>query len=134
MRHSLQDGNPADDTASLTLQPATAPLTPTPAPVTVLKPVIGRPKITPQAVAGKRVTVRFPVTRSDTRKPLRTGKMICDPSIKAKVLGHAERFKNGIARLTFTIPKNAKGKLLKVRLTIKVGTRSTTRIATYRIR
>lgn len=59
--------------------------------------------------------------------------LACDPSIQGKVIRHAEQFTHGVARLSFTIPKNAKGKLLKVRLTIKVSGRSTTKIATFHI-
>ena len=60
--------------------------------------------------------------------------MICDPSIQGKVIRHAEQFTNGVARLAFTIPKNAKGKLLTVRLTIKLGGQSATKIATFRVK
>jgi hypothetical protein len=99
-----------------------------------LKAVIGAPSASPaKAVAGKRLTVAFPVRRSDNGKPLKTGTMICDPSVAGKVIPHAERFKDGTARLSFTIPASAKGKLLKVKVTIKVGKQSTTRIATFRV-
>ena len=45
--------------------------------------------------AGKRFTVSFRVTRSDTGKPLTLGKMICDPSIAGKAIAHAESFRPG---------------------------------------
>jgi hypothetical protein len=106
--------------------------TPTPAPA--VKPVIGAPTTIPaKAVAGKHFTVTFPVTRSDNGAPLTSGKMICDPSIAGKVISHAESFTGGTAKLSFTVPKTAKGKLLKVKVTIKVGNKSTTKIATFHI-
>lgn len=102
-------------------------------PPVVVKPVIGAPIATPaRAVAGKRMAVVFPVTRSDTGKPLTTGKMICDPSVLGMVIRHAESFSSGKARLSFLIPKSAKGKLVKVKVTIKAGAQSATRIATFR--
>ncbi len=110
---------------------APVPLTP---PAAALKPVIGAPKATPaKAVAGKRFTVVFPVTRSDTGAALTTGTMICDPSVAGKVLPHSELFKGGQARLSFAVPRSAKGKALRVKVTIKLGTQSTTKIATFRI-
>lgn len=87
-----------------------------------LMPVIGKPTIAPtRMVAGKRVTLTFPVTRTDEEqpKPLASGTMVCNPSVGGKVLPHTESFKNGVARLSFVIPKTAKGKTLKVKVTIK---------------
>ncbi len=135
LRRQSREGNPADDTASLTLQPA-APFTPStqPTPAKPMKPVIGRASISPGPAAGKRVTVTFHVTRSDTHKPLTNGKMTCDPTIRGKLLRHSEQFRKGLARLTFTIPKSAKGELLKVRVTIRAAGKSTTRIATSRVK
>jgi hypothetical protein len=101
----------------------------------VVKPVIRAPKASPaKPAAGKRLTVAFPVVRSDNGKPLTIGKMVCDPSVQGKVISHAESFAKGVARLTFTVPKGAKGKLLKVKVTIKAAGRSATRIATFRVR
>jgi hypothetical protein len=113
---------------------ATTTTTTTTTTTSVLKPLIGKPTTTPgKAIAGQRLTVIFPVTRSDAGAPLTSGKMICDPSVQGKVITHAESFKGGIARLSFTIPTNAKGKLLKVKVTIKLGNKSTTRIATFHV-
>ena len=113
---------------------STTPTTPTPAPAAV-KPVIGKPVVTPLGVvAGKRSTVTFPVVRSDDGQPLTAGRMICDPSVAGKVLPHAESFKAGSARLAFLVPKAAKGKQLKVKVTIKSGLQSATRVATFRVK
>jgi len=118
----------------LTTPPPPAPTPPAPTP-SAYKPVIGAPVTTPAiAVAGKRFTVAFPVTRSDTSEPLTTGKMVCDPSVAGKVIVHAESFKGGTAKLSFVIPKTAKGKLLKVKVTIKAGTGSATKVATFKVK
>ena len=129
------------DVAAMDLAPDggrwTYDLTPaaTVTPPVAIRPVIAAPTTTPAAAtAGKRFTVSFSVTRSDDGTPLTTGKMICDPSVSGTVIPHAERFANGVARLAFTIPKTAKGKLLKVKVTIKAGTQASTRIATFKVR
>lgn len=85
-------------------------------------PVIGQPTITPaKVVAGKRVTLTYRVTRTDAAqpKPLAGGTMDCRPTVGGRMLAHAESFKNGVARLSFVIPKTSKGKILKVKVTIK---------------
>jgi len=112
----------------------TTPAPPTTAPA-VVKPVISAPLAMPaKAVAGKRFTVTFRVTRSDNGKPLTAGTMVCDPSVAGKVIPHAESFKAGTARLSFVIPKTAKGKQLKVKVTIKAGTQSATKVATFHVK
>lgn len=112
--------------------------TPTPGPATpapAVKPVIAAPLTTPaKAVAGKRFTVKFPVTRSDNGRPLTAGTMICDPSVNGRVLTHAESFGAGTAKLSFLVPKSMKGKQLKVKMTIKTTGGSASRVATFRIR
>ena len=117
---------------------APPPPTPVPAPKTpqglILKPVLSAPTVVPaKPIAGKTFTVVFHVTRNDTGAALTTGTMICDPSVNGKVLPHTELFKGGTAKLAFLVPKTMKGKQLAVKLTIKVGTQSTTKVVTYRI-
>jgi hypothetical protein len=88
------------------------------------KPVIGAPVAVPsRAVAGKRITISFPVSWTDKNKPLRlaSATMACDPSVAGKIIQHAESFNGTTAKLSFTIPKTAKGKRLVVRVTIKGG-------------
>ncbi len=121
-------------TGTLTGQAPGASVPPKPGPSSPLKAVIGAPSTSPNtATAGKRFVVTFPVKRSDNGAALKTGKMICDPSVAGKVIPHSEQFKNGNASLSFVVPKSASGKLLKVKLTIKVGTKSTTRVANFRV-
>jgi uncharacterized repeat protein (TIGR01451 family) len=129
----IPDSNPANNTVTVK---ASAPVVPVPPPpVQPVKPVIAIPVLVPpKPVAGKPLAVTFVVTRSDTGKPLMSGRMICDPSVRGKIVRHSESFRNGKARLAFTIPKSAKGKLLRVRVMIRSGTQATTRIATFRVR
>ncbi len=60
--------------------------------------------------------------------------MICDPSIAGRVLPHRERFANGAVRLQFRIPVAAKGKLLRVHLTIRWQGTTATRDSSFRLR
>lgn len=104
-------------------------------PVGPVKPVIGKPVTVPaRPQAGKRLTVSFEVTRSDSGTALTRGKLICDPSVAGKVIRHAESFKAGTARLAFVVPTTAAGRLLKVKVTIKTGGQSATRVATFLVR
>ena len=101
----------------------------------VVRPIIGRPTTAPvAAVAGTRFTVSFNVTRSDDNAPLETGTMICDPSVHGKVIRHAESFVDGVARLSFLVPKTAKGKALKVKLAIVLGDQTAYKSATFRVK
>ena len=120
------------------------------------------PQTTPRAaVAGKRFTVSFlaavateeMVTRVGadgiTTVPMTTlrfvtgGRMVCDPSVQGRVIAHSESFKGGEARLSFLVPRSAKGKLLtvKVKLTVKDSgpegsgkTLTASRVATFRVK
>jgi hypothetical protein len=98
------------------------------------KPVIGKPTTVPaQPFAGKRFTVSYKVMRAGTGVPLLSGRMVCDPSIAGVVVAHAESFKGGTARLSFVVPANAAGKLLTVKLTIKAGSQSATKVTTFQV-
>jgi hypothetical protein len=95
--------------------------------------VIGKAVTVPAApLAGKPFTVSFKVTRSDTKRPLTSGKMICDPSVAGKVVKHSESFRGGTARLSFVVPANAGRKTLKVKVTIKGAGGSATKVASFR--
>lgn len=118
-----------DTTATPTPTP-----TPTPAPA-VVKPVFGTVTMVPaKPVAGKKLVFTLAVKRSDTGAPLTTGRMVCDPSVAGVVIKHAESFTGGTAKLTFLVPKTAKGKLLKVKIKIVNGTQSATKIVTVKVR
>jgi hypothetical protein len=89
-----------------------------------VSPTIGNAKLVPaRPIAGKRVAVSFPVRWTKDGKPIAIagGTMTCDPSIAGKIIPHAESFTGGLARLSFVVPKTAKGKTLKVKVTIAGG-------------
>lgn len=136
VRGSIDGGliDTAPDTGLWAFDTTTPAPTPTPAPL-VVRPVFGAVGTVPaKPVAGKKVVFTLAVNRSDTGAPLTSGRMICDPTVAGKVLPHAESFANGNARLAFVVPKTAKGKQLKVKVTIKVGTQSATKVTTFKVR
>jgi hypothetical protein len=112
-----------------------APTATTTGPTVVEAPVI-HPSLTvpAKASAGRVFTVSFPVTSSVTGARLSSATMISNPSVRGTIIKHFEQFKNGDATVHFTIPATAKGKTLKVRLTIVLGGQSTTRLETFMIR
>ena len=134
--YAAADPSPADNT--LVLKANTPAVTPPPPLVVkppVVRPVFGKPVVLPlRPLAGRRFTFTLPVRRSDTGALLRTGRMVCDPSVAGRLIRHAESFTAGKARLTFVVPKTAKGKLLKVKIKITAGTQSATKITIYRVR
>jgi hypothetical protein len=99
-----------------------------------LEAVIARPIAVPKApVAGKPFTVSFAVTRSDIGGPLTLGTIVLTPTINGVVVKHGEQFQKGIASLSLTVPKTARGKTLKVSLSVKVEGSTTTRAATFHV-
>jgi len=125
----------ASDSAQVTVAAsAPPPVVKTPQGLPI-KPVIAKPATIPaRLAAGKPAFVRFKVTRSDTGAGLTSGRMICDPSLNGKAIRHREQFRHGLATLRFTVPNGARGKTLKVRLTIKLANRSASRTASFHIR
>jgi hypothetical protein len=96
--------------------------------------VIAQPVTAPaRAVAGKPFTVSFAVTRSDTKAPVRSGTLICDPAVGGTVIKHAESFTGGTARLRFVVPAGASGKSLVVNVTIKAQGKSAHRVAVFQV-
>lgn len=130
------DPVPANNTLTLTATTPSPPPPPPPppAPITIVLPVIGPATIVPGPIAGKRVTVSFRVTRGDTGAPLTQGTITGDPSVSGKVIAYAKQFKNGVAQLSFVIPKTAKGKKLRVEVTVEANGGSVTKVATIRVR
>ena len=104
------------------------------APAPAVTPVIGRPVAVPsRPVAGRRFTLAFPVTRSDTGRPLTVGTIKCDPMIGGRVLPHDEQFESGKVRVTIRVPASGKGKTLRLQLTISSKGHSATRSAVFRV-
>jgi len=111
---------------------ATPVLTP---PVTAVEPVFGSVRAVPaKPVAGKTLVVTLAVNRSDSGAPLTTGTIACQPSVAGTALKYSQSFTHGTVRLSFLVPKRAKGKLLKVRVKVTAGALSATNVTTYRVR
>lgn len=99
-------------------------------------PVIAAPVLTPDPPqVGKPVTVVFRVARSDTHKPLTTGRLVCAASYSGGVIDHNETFRRGIVRVSFVVPVAlaAEGQVVRVKVTVVAGGRSATRTATFSI-
>jgi len=82
----------------------------------------GRLTLTPSpARAGKRLTVSLPVTESDTNGPITTGKVQCAASLGNKQLAiRSGGVANGVASCRVLLPRAAKGKIVKGRITVVV--------------
>ena len=132
--YAAADPTPADNTLVLKANTPVAPLLP-PTVVEKVKPVFGRVLAQPPVpLAGNRFTFTLAVKRSDTGAPLTKGRMVCDPSVAGKLIKHTESFKAGKARLSFVVPKTAKGKQLKIKIKIVSGGQSSTRVLTFKVR
>jgi hypothetical protein len=124
------DPAPTDNTITLT---ATTP-TPPPPPAPVL-PVIALGTITPSPVHGKRAVVTFAVTRSDTGAPLIDGGTVTASSaiLGSQGMANVSTLVNGVARVSIVLPKTAKNKMLKVKVTITTTDGSASKVATFRV-
>jgi len=101
--------------------------------VSAAKPLIGKPVGAPvQPQAGKLFSVSFKVTRGGA--PLTAGAMTLIPTIDGKTIAHTGLFKGGVARGKLVVPSNAGGKVLKVKVTIRVGGSSATKTASFHVR
>jgi probable HAF family extracellular repeat protein len=119
----------ADNTSQLTIT-ATAPLPPA-----AVRPVLGKAVIVPRKpLAGRTATVALRAWRSDNGAALKSGKMRCDSSVAGQRIPHGASFENGIATVSLRIPKTAQGKMLRIRVTISLARRSSTRTATWKVR
>ena len=97
--------------------------------------MFGKPLLQPLApAAGKPFTFTLAVKRSDTGAALKAGTLAGTPSVAGKPIRHTESFSGGKARLSLVVPKTAKGKQLKIKITITSGTQTTSRVFTYRVR
>jgi hypothetical protein len=112
--YDLSAGAPSTTTTTTTTSAPTRNLS------VVLTPVIGKPATVPaRPAAGKRLTLSFPVTRSDDGKTLASGKVTSAVSVAGKPVPHTQSFTRGVARLSLLVPTTAQGKRLTVKLTIK---------------
>ena len=101
---------------------------------TQVRPLLGKPVGAREAGRGEAVHV---LTSGDAE---RHGRAAADrqvglrPVVAGKTIAHAESFKAGKARLSFVVPKTAKGKLLKVKIAITASGQTAGRTYTYAVR
>ena len=95
--------------------------------------VIGKPVLAPaHALSSKKLTVAFKVTRSDTRRAVAAAKVVPVVTVAGKAVRAAGAFRHGQALVAYTLPPNAMGKRTTVKVTVKSGGRSATRVAAGR--
>jgi hypothetical protein len=129
----VADPTPANNSATVTAATPTPPPPPTP-PSTIVVPVIGSPAIAPGPLAGKHVTVSFHVTQGDTGAPVTAGRTTWQVSLFGNTARYRGQVVNGLAQLSLTLPKTAKGKQLKVGVTVLTADGgSASRVATFRV-
>ena len=88
---------------------------------TLLSPTIGKPMFGPaKPTAGKRFTVSFPVTVSQSGKstPLAGGKIVSTVTVGGKAVAHATSLQGGVAKVSFLVPKTATRKTVKTTITV----------------
>jgi hypothetical protein len=81
-------------------------------------PVIGKPVPAPaKATAGKRLTVSFPVSVSKPAS-LAGAKVVGTATVGGKSVAHTTSLAGGAVKVSFLVPKTAKGKPVKVVVTV----------------
>jgi hypothetical protein len=103
--------------------------------LTSVKPVIGMPTASPIAlVAGERLRMTMPITRSDSGSKVPAGAvMTIEPTINGILVPHTEKLSQGTASLYLTVPSGTAGARLRVSVTVKLGSQSVTKVMTLRI-
>lgn len=105
-----------------------------PSPSTV-KPVIGTAKAQPaRPSAGKRFTVRFPVSWSDDGSAVTSASVATRASVASKAVPHRYSFGAGRLTISMTVPRTAKGKQLRLTATLRAENRVTTKSVAYKVR
>jgi hypothetical protein len=98
-----------------------------PGPQVVVKPVIGRPVAQPAVPkAGKRLTVVFRITRSDNGAPIANFTAQSNVRVAGRSAGRVE--------VKLGVPKTAKGKLLRITLTVRADNQPATKAVSYKVR
>ena len=121
------DITPADNTVTIT---ATTPVPPPPPVIPVIAPGTSAPKV---LVSGKKASVSFAVTRSDNNEVLTDGTMLGSVTVAKKPVTSIQSFVNGVAKLTFVLPKKMKGKAVVARVTVTTADGSASKSATFHI-
>lgn len=106
---------------------------PLPPPPSAVKPMIGKPVSAKAPMAGKKFTVKFAVTSSVDKTPLKTGTAECKTTVAGKTVRHTHSFKGGVLKATVKIPKAAKGKKLKIAVKVTAD-KTATKVFTFKVR
>jgi hypothetical protein len=129
------DPTPADNTLVLKANTPATVVPPVIVKTPTMKPVFGKALPSPLApAAGRRFTFTLPITRSDTGKPLNIATIVGKPFLAGKVIKHSTSFDHGKAHLSLLLPRNAKNKLLKLKITISAAGQTATRTFIYKVR
>jgi hypothetical protein len=129
----IPDSKPSNNTVLVTASTPLPPSAPTPSTKPAVKPIIGPPSAAGRPVAGKRFVVSFPVMRSDNRQPAAGATVVITPTVAGAKVAHTTSLVNGARRLSLVIPKRAKAKVLRVKITATLGGEIASRIISYRI-
>jgi len=121
------DPTPANNTVTLT---ATTPLPPPPPVIPVIAPGTVAPIV---LVSGKKASVSFAVTRSDNNEILTDGTMLGTVTVAKKSIASVQVFANGVAKLSFVLPKKMKGKMVAAKITVTTADGSASKGATFKI-
>jgi hypothetical protein len=105
------------------------------APPAKARPVIGPARVAPgHPLSGKRLTVTFRVTRSDTHRALTGGALTSAVTIQGNLVAHRQSIARGAARVSLLVPPDAMGKRLVVRIAVTFGGRTARTFAAFSIR
>jgi hypothetical protein len=69
--------------------------------------------------AGSPFTVGLAVARSDTRRPIATGAVVCNVRVAGKKVAARGRLASGVGRCTFDVPANARGAAVRGSITVR---------------
>jgi hypothetical protein len=95
-------------------------------------PAIGKPLAVPSRPrAGKLLSLSFPLTRADTGAVLTGATLAASTSIAGKPVARTVSQASGAAHVNVLLPRTAKGKVLRVALTVTLGAKTTTRVFSY---
>ena len=101
------------------------------------KPLTLRPgtvaTVPAKPAAGKALAVRMKVTRGDTGGPLTTGAVTCTARVGTAPLRASGRVSGGLASCNMSLPKNAKGKVVRVTMKVTFQGVSTTKTFSARV-
>jgi hypothetical protein len=103
-------------------------------PSALVKPVLSAGLSDPvKIVAGERVTVSNSVTRSDNGEPMTNADVAGLVVVNGSPVKLTHTFKNGILRLSFLVPKSAKGKAILVLTGARTCCQVTTRLSRFTV-